>query len=69
MIDKSTMDRCVKDISFPIGRDELADCAAGNACPHDVVAQLKAAQVTDFRSEDDALCMLGNVGYCVEPNV
>ena len=64
MVDKSTMDQCLKDISFPITREEIADCAAGNSCPRQIVTQLREMHLASYRSEDDVLCHLGNIAYC-----
>ena len=64
MVDKSTLDQCLPGISFPARRDEIAQCAAGNTCPSDVLSQLEDLQVSTYRSEGDVLCHLGDISSC-----
>lgn len=64
MVDKSTLDQCLKGISFPARRDEIVECATGNSCPHEVLTQLREMRMSNYRSEDDVLCHLGNTNYC-----
>ena len=64
MVDKSTLDQCLTGISFPAGSDEIADCAAGNSCPNDVLLQISDLRVSSYRSEDELLCHLGDISYC-----
>jgi hypothetical protein len=64
MIDKDTLDGCLKDISLPAHTREIADCATGNSCPGEVVSRLRMLPPRKYRSEDDLLCNLGNTQYC-----
>lgn len=64
MVDKSTLDECLRGISFPASKDEVAECAGGNSCPSEVLSELRDMHVTSYRSEDDVLCNLGNITYC-----
>ena len=64
MVDKSTLDGCLQDVSFPAGGPEIADCAAGNSCPRDVVVQLQGLQSRSYRSEEEILCQFGDPRYC-----
>lgn len=64
MIERSTIDSCLRDISFPASRDEVVDCAAGNSCPHETLGQLREMQVTRYSSKDDVLCHLGDLSAC-----
>lgn len=64
MIDKSTLDRCLEGISFPAGSDEIAECATGNSCPSEALAELRDLRVSTFRSEDDVRCHLGDISCC-----
>ena len=42
MVDKSTLDACLKDISFPADGHTIVECAEGNSCPRDVLSQVQA---------------------------
>lgn len=64
MVDKSTLDECMHGISFPASSEEIAECATGNSCPRDVVAQIQDLGASSFRSEEDLLCQLGDTSYC-----
>ena len=64
MIDQSTLDGCLKDVSFPADGQEIADCAAGNACPVEAIAQLQQLQPRTYRSEEELLCECGDPRYC-----
>jgi hypothetical protein len=64
MVDKSTVDGCLKGVSFPASKDEVGECASGNSCPQEVFSQLQDMHVTSYHSEDDVLCNLGNLTYC-----
>ena len=64
MIERSTIDSCLRDISFPAGRDEVYDCAAGNNCPRETLDQLRQIEVSRYNSKDDVLCHLGDVSAC-----
>jgi hypothetical protein len=64
MVDKSTLDQCLKDISLPASRDEIVECVAGNNCRRDAILELKNLRAGTFRSEDALLCELGDPRYC-----
>jgi hypothetical protein len=64
MVDESTMDGCLRGISFPASNEEVAECANGNTCPSEGISQLRETHVTRYHSEDDVLCNLGNLTYC-----
>jgi len=64
MVEKSTLDGCLKDIGFPADRDELVECASGNSCPSDVIGQLRDMPSMSYHSTDDVLCRLGDISYC-----
>ena len=64
MTERSTIDSCLRDISFPASRDEVYECAAGNSCPSETLGQLREMQVSTYSSKDDVLCHLGDVSAC-----
>jgi hypothetical protein len=64
MVDQSTLDQCLKDISLPAGRDEIVECVAGNDCPRDAILELQTLRAGTFRSVDALLCELGDPRYC-----
>lgn len=64
MIDKSTMDQCLRDISFPVDGRTVAECAEGNLCPSDVVAQVQQHASQTFQSEAELRCILGDRDAC-----
>jgi hypothetical protein len=64
MVDKSTLDACLKDISFPADGRTIVECAEGNSCPRDILSQVQTMPPLTFGSEDDLLCRLGNTEYC-----
>jgi len=64
MVDKSTLDQCLAGVSFPASSDEIAECAAGNTCPRDVLSQIGDLRVDRYNSEDELLCHLGDISYC-----
>jgi Protein of unknown function (DUF2795) len=64
MVDKSTLDACLKDISFPAAVHTIVECAEGNSCPRDVLSQVQAMPSRTFSSEEELLCRLGNSDYC-----
>ncbi len=64
MIDKSTLDACLKGISFPAGGHEIVECASGNSCPRDVISQVQAMPSRTYGSENELLCRLGSSSYC-----
>ncbi len=64
MVDKSTIDRCLEGITFPVGAQTVADCAQVNSCPSDLLSQIRESSVGTFASEDQVLCTLGNSTYC-----
>jgi len=64
MVDKNTLDACLKDISFPADGHTIVECAEGNSCPIDVLSQVQAMPPLTFSSEDDLLCRLGSTEYC-----
>jgi hypothetical protein len=64
MVDKSTLDACLKDISFPADGQTIVECAEGNSCPSDVLSRVQSLPPLTFGSEDDLLCRLGNTEYC-----
>ena len=64
MVDKSTLDNCLKGISFPADGNVIVDCASGNSCPREVISQVEALPSRTFRSEEELLCGLGNHEYC-----
>ncbi len=64
MVDKSTLDACLRGIHFPVDGPTLVDCASGNHCPPDVLSQVESLPSRTFTSEDELLCRLGNTEYC-----
>jgi hypothetical protein len=64
MVDKSTVDRCLEGITFPVEAQTVADCAQVNSCPSDVIRQIRDSSAGTFTSEDQVLCTLGNSTYC-----
>ena len=64
MIERSTIDGCLRDISFPASRDEVYECAEGNSCPRETLDRLREMQVSTYSSKDDVLCHLGDVSAC-----
>ncbi len=64
MVDKGTLDQCLRDVTFPAGRDEIVECVAGNSCPPEVIVSLQSLRAGSFRSEDTLLCELGDPRYC-----
>jgi len=64
MVDKSTLDRCLEGIRFPVEAKTVADCAQLNACPSDVVSQIRDSSTDTFMSEEQVLCSLGSSVYC-----
>jgi len=64
MVDKSTIDRCLDGITFPVAAQTVADCAQVNACPSDVISQIRDSSAGTFRSEEQVLCTLGDSTYC-----
>jgi hypothetical protein len=64
MVDKRTLDRCLEGITFPVAAQTVADCAQVNACPSDVISQMRDSSAGTFRSEEQVLCSLGNSTYC-----
>jgi hypothetical protein len=64
MVDKETLDRCLEGIRFPVAAQTIADCAQVNACPSDVISQIRDSSAGTFISEEQVLCSLGNSPYC-----
>jgi hypothetical protein len=64
MVDKSTLDRCLDGIRFPVEAQTIVDCAQVNSCPSDVVSQIRDSSTGTFVSEEQLLCSLGNSPYC-----
>ena len=64
MIGRSTIDSCLRGISFPASRDEVVDCARGNSCPRETLTELREMKVTRYSSKDDVLCHLGDLSAC-----
>jgi hypothetical protein len=64
MVDKSTLDRCLEGITFPVEAQTIVDCAQVNSCPSDVLAQIRDSSAGRFSSEEQVLCSLGNSTYC-----
>ncbi len=64
MVDRSTVEQCLTGISFPAGKNEIAECASGNSCPRDVLDELRDMQVSRYTSEEDVLCHLGDISAC-----
>jgi hypothetical protein len=64
MVDKQTLDRCLEGIRFPVAAQTVADCAQVNACPSDVISQIRDSSAGTFISEEQVLCSLGNSVYC-----
>jgi hypothetical protein len=64
MVDKETLDRCLEGITFPVEARTMADCAQFNACPSDVLSEIRDSSAGTFSSEEQVLCSLGNSPYC-----
>lgn len=64
MVDKSTVDRCLEGITFPVQGQTIVDCAQMNSCPSDVLSQIRDSSTETFSSEEQVLCTLGNSVYC-----
>jgi hypothetical protein len=64
MVDKRTLDGCLKDVGFPADGPEIADCAAGNSCPDEALVELRRLQARTYRTEEGILCELGDPSYC-----
>ncbi len=64
MVDKSTLDACLKDISFPADGHTIVECAEANSCPRDVLSQVQAMPSRTFGSEEELLCRLGSIDFC-----
>ena len=58
------MDLCLQNIGLPASRDEIVECAAGNGCPREAIAELQSLRAGAFRSQDELLCELGDPVYC-----
>jgi hypothetical protein len=52
VVDKSTLDRCLEGITFPAEARTVADCAQVNACPSDVISQIRDSSAGTFGSEE-----------------
>ncbi len=64
MTDIGTMDRCLRDISFPTDGATVAECAEGNLCPSDVVREVRSRSSQTFQSEAELRCVLGDRDAC-----
>jgi hypothetical protein len=64
MTDTSMLDVCLRDISFPADGHTVAECAAGNPCPADVVAQVQSHASQTFASATELRCILGDRDAC-----
>ena len=64
MSDASKLDACLKDIEFPADGSTVAECAEGNLCPSDVVAEMRHRSSQTFRSEAELRCLLGDRDAC-----
>ena len=64
MVDKSTLDDCLRGISFPADGRTIVDTAGYNSCPSDVLSKIGDTPGYTFESEDELLCDLGNTPYC-----
>ena len=64
MVDKSTLDSCLKGISFPADGNVIVDCSSANSCPREVISQVQAMPSRTYGSEEELLCRLGNSEYC-----
>jgi hypothetical protein len=68
MVDKSTLDRCLTDMTFPADGHTIVECASGNSCPRDVISQVQAMPSRTYGSEEELLCRLGNSDCCSLPS-
>ena len=64
MIDRTTVESCLRGISFPAGKDDIVSSAVSNSCPSDTISQLRGMEVSRYSSKDDVLCHLGDISYC-----
>ena len=64
MTDTSKLDVCLRDIEFPADGSTVAECAEGNLCPSDVVAEVKQRSSQTFQSEAELRCVLGDHDAC-----
>jgi hypothetical protein len=64
MVDKSTLEPCLKDISFPADSETIIECAEGNLCPREVLTEVARVPSRTFSTEHELLCSLGNPEYC-----
>ncbi|HTX67726.1 MAG TPA: hypothetical protein VMH50_01065 [Thermoleophilia bacterium] len=64
MTDTTKLEACFRDISFPADGRTVAECAEGNLCPRDVVAEVRQRSSQTFLSEAELLCVLGDRDAC-----
>lgn len=64
MIEKRSLDACLRGISFPADGSEIAECISGNSCPPDLRAQLLALPPHRRFTEESLHCELGDPVYC-----
>jgi len=64
MVDKGTLEFCVRDVAFPAGKRSISVAASGGGCPGDAVIALLDLPERVYTSTDDLLCALGDPAYC-----
>jgi hypothetical protein len=64
MVDKGTLDLCLRGVGFPAERKELVDGTFARGCPSEALIALLDLPERSYRSEDDVLCALGDTAYC-----
>ena len=64
MVDKETLDRCLKGLTFPADGAAVADHASYHGCPSDVVEAIRKLSDLTFKSEEEVFCSLGESTYC-----
>jgi hypothetical protein len=64
MIDRSTVESCLRGVSFPAGKDDIVSSAVSNSCPSDTLGQIRSMELSRYSSKDDVLCHLGDISAC-----
>jgi hypothetical protein len=64
VIDKSTLDKCLKGVSVPADGHDIVEHATGTSCPREVMSQIQGMPSRTYGSERELLCRLGTSDYC-----
>ena len=63
-VDKRRLDSCLTGIEFPADVGTIVECAQGNSCPGDVIAQVESIPKHTLASRYELYCRLGDQSSC-----